>query len=55
MRELTAPGSKVEPDLITHSTLRNGYCHVCGIYKALLVAEETKKRVCGEMSVLATQ
>mmetsp|Transcript_103207 Transcript_103207/g.269441 ORF Transcript_103207/g.269441 Transcript_103207/m.269441 type:complete len:657 (+) Transcript_103207:57-2027(+) len=40
--EMTAPGSGVEPDLITFSTLLKGYCHAGELDKALQVAEGMK-------------
>jgi len=45
MREMMAPGSSFEPDLITFSTLLKGYCHVGDLDKALQVAETLK--ACG--------
>jgi len=44
-REMTAPGSHVQPDLITYSTLLKGYCHIGDLDKALQVAETIK--ACG--------
>merc|ERR1712137_514042 len=44
LREMAAPESKLEPDLITFSTLLKGYCHVGDIDKALRVAEAIKER-----------
>jgi len=44
LREMTAPGSSLEPDLITFSTLLKGYCHVGEIDKALQVVEAIKAR-----------
>mmetsp|Transcript_36282 Transcript_36282/g.97463 ORF Transcript_36282/g.97463 Transcript_36282/m.97463 type:complete len:712 (-) Transcript_36282:302-2437(-) len=40
--EMTAPGSNVEPDLITFSTLLKGYCHIGELDKALQLAENMK-------------
>merc|ERR1740121_1996180 len=40
--EMTAPGSNVQPDLITFSTLLKGYCHTGDLDKALQVAENMK-------------
>lgn len=40
--EMTAPGSNVEPDLITFSTLLKGYCHIGDLDKALQVADNMK-------------
>lgn len=45
MREMMAPGSAVEPDLITYSTLLKGYCQGGDLDKALQVAETIK--ACG--------
>mmetsp|Transcript_65789 Transcript_65789/g.104168 ORF Transcript_65789/g.104168 Transcript_65789/m.104168 type:complete len:668 (-) Transcript_65789:370-2373(-) len=45
LREMLAPGSQLEPDLITYSTLLKGYCHVGDLDKALQVAETIK--ACG--------
>jgi pentatricopeptide repeat protein len=45
LREMLAPGSNLEPDLITYSTLLKGYCHVGDLDKALQVAETIK--ACG--------
>lgn len=45
LREMMAPGSDLEPDLITYSTLLKGYCHVGDLDKALQVAETI--RACG--------
>lgn len=44
LREMTLPESKLDPDLITFSTLLKGYCHVGDIDKALRVAEAIKER-----------
>jgi len=44
LREMTSPDSKLEPDLITFSTLVKGYCHIGDIDKALRVAEAIKER-----------
>lgn len=44
-REMTAPASHVQPDLITYSTLLKGYCHIGDLDKALQVAETIK--ACG--------
>jgi len=44
LREMLAPGSSLEPDLITYSTLLKGYCHVGDLDKALQVAETIKAR-----------
>lgn len=43
--EMTVPGSKLEPDLITYSTLLKGYCQIGDLDKALQVAESIKE--CG--------
>lgn len=45
LREMMAPGSNLEPDLITYSTLLKGYCHIGDLDKALKVAETIK--TCG--------
>jgi len=42
--EMTKPGSPVEPDLITFSTLLKGYCHTMKLDKALEVFQESKAR-----------
>jgi len=44
LREITAPSSSLEPDLITFSTLLKGYCHIGDLDKALQVAEAIKAR-----------
>lgn len=44
-REMIMPGSNVQPDLITYSTLLKGYCQVGNLDKALQVAETIK--ACG--------
>jgi len=44
LREMTAPESALDPDLITFSTLLKGYCHLGNLEKALQVAEAIKAR-----------
>merc|ERR1719443_1006167 len=39
-----APGSKIQPDLITFSTILKGYCHIGDLDRALQVAETIKSR-----------
>jgi pentatricopeptide repeat protein len=43
--EMLTPGSTIQPDLITYSTLLKGYCHAGNLDKALQVAETIK--ACG--------
>jgi pentatricopeptide repeat protein len=43
--EMTSPVDKIEPDLITYSTLLKGYCQIGDLDKALQVAETIKE--CG--------
>jgi pentatricopeptide repeat protein len=44
LREMMAPDSAFEPDLITFSTVLKGYCYVGNIDKALHMAETIKAR-----------
>lgn len=45
LREMMSPGTNLEPDLITYSTVLKGYCHGGDLDKALQVAETIK--ACG--------
>jgi len=45
LREMMSPGTNLEPDLITYSTVLKGYCHAGDLDKALQVAETIK--ACG--------
>jgi pentatricopeptide repeat protein len=44
LHDIASPGTALEPDLITFSTLLKGYCHVGELDKALQLAEAIKAR-----------
>merc|ERR1740138_1589850 len=44
LRDLMSPESRLDPDLITFSTLLKGYCHIGDLDKALQIADTIKSK-----------